>query len=72
MREVPPYVYILASKREGSTVNVTFHGLPSSARIGEVLFEAPRTISAPVGQFTDTFAPSMSMSIASLRPIKVQ
>ncbi|MEY2429733.1 MAG: hypothetical protein QOJ40_2618, partial [Verrucomicrobiota bacterium] len=57
VREVPPYLYILASKREGATVNVTFSGLPSSARIGEVLFESGRTISAPSGQFTDTFTP---------------
>jgi hypothetical protein len=57
VREVPPYVYILASKREGTTVNVTFSGLPSWAATGEVLFESPRTVTAQNGQFTDQFAP---------------
>jgi hypothetical protein len=57
VREVPPYVYILASKREGATINVTFSGLPSWAATGEVLYEFPRTVSAQNGQFTDSFAP---------------
>ncbi|MSU59921.1 MAG: hypothetical protein EXS35_17430 [Pedosphaera sp.] len=57
VREVPGFIYILASKREGATTNVTFSGLPSWATNGEVLYEAPRTVSATGGQFTDTFAP---------------
>ena len=57
VREVPPYLFILASKREGTTTNVAFSGLPSWATNGEVLYESPRTISATGGQFTDTFAP---------------
>ncbi|HZQ46323.1 MAG TPA: immunoglobulin domain-containing protein, partial [Verrucomicrobiae bacterium] len=57
VREVPPYVFILASKREGATVNVTFSGLPSWAANGEVLYESPRTVTAQNGQFTDSFAP---------------
>ncbi len=57
VREVPPYIYLLASKREGATVNVTFSGLPSWAATGEVLFESPRTVTAQSGQFTDSFAP---------------
>ncbi len=56
VREVPPYVFILASKREGATVNVTFSGLPAWAATGEVLYESPRTVTAHNGQFTDTFA----------------
>ena len=56
VREVPPYIYILASKREGATVNVTFSSLPSWAALGDVLYESPRTVSAQNGQFTDTFA----------------
>ena len=56
VREVPPYLYILASKREGATVNVTFSGLPSWAALGDVLYESPRVVSAQNGQFTDTFA----------------
>jgi hypothetical protein len=57
VREVPPYVYILASKREGTNATVTFSGLPSWAATGEVLYESPRTITPQNGQFTDTFAP---------------
>lgn len=56
VREVPPYVFILASKREGPAVNVTFSGLPVWAATGEVLYESPRTVTAQNGQFTDTFA----------------
>ncbi len=56
VREVPPYVFILASKREGPTVNVTFSGLPSWAATGEVLYESPRTVTAQNGQFSDEFA----------------
>ncbi len=57
VREVPPYLYILACKREGATANVTFTGLPAWVGTGEVLFESPRTVSAQSGQFSDTFAP---------------
>lgn len=57
VREVPPYLFILASKREGATVNVTFSGLPSWTSTGEVLFESPRVVTAQSGQFTDSFAP---------------
>ncbi len=56
VREVPPYLYIIASKREGATVNVTFSGLPSWAALGDVLYESPRSVAAQNGQFTDTFA----------------
>jgi len=57
VREVPPYLFILASKREGVTVSVTFSGLPFWAGAGEVLFESPRAVTAQDGHFTDTFAP---------------
>lgn len=57
VREAAPYLYILASKREGAAVNVTFSGLPAWAAGGEVLYESPRTVTAQNGQFTDTFAP---------------
>ncbi len=57
VREVPPYVYILVCKRETTTVNVTFSGLPDSLSVGEVLYESPRTVTAQNGQFTDSFAP---------------
>ncbi len=57
VREASPYLYILASKREGATVNVTFNGLPSWVAGGEVLYELPRTVLATNGQFSDVFAP---------------
>jgi hypothetical protein len=57
VREVPPYLYIMASKREGATTNVTFDGLPAWASAGEVMYESPRTVTAKNGQFTDSFAP---------------
>lgn len=57
VREAPPYLYILASKREGATVDVTFSGLPAWAATGEVLHESPRTVAAQNGRFTDRFAP---------------
>jgi len=56
-RETPNHLFILASKREGATTNVTFHGLPAWATTGEVLYESPRTVTVTNRQFTDTFAP---------------
>jgi len=56
VREAPPYLYILASKREGATATVTFSGLPAWAAAGEVLYES-RVVTVANGQFTDTFAP---------------
>jgi len=57
VREVPPYIYILASKREGTAIQVTFNGLPAAANTGELLYESPRTVTSVNGQFTDWFAP---------------
>ena len=57
VREVPPYIYILACKREVTTVNVTFSGLPPAVSTGDVLYESPRTVTVQNGQFTDSFAP---------------
>ena len=57
VREVPPYLYILACKREGATVQVTFSGLPSWVTTGELLYESPRIVTAVGGQFTDWFGP---------------
>ena len=57
VREAPPYLYILACKREGATVQVTFNGLPTAAGTGELLYEGPRVVSAQNGQFTDWFGP---------------
>lgn len=57
VREVPPYLYLLACKREGATVNVTFSGLPSNIDSGEVLYESPRIVIATNGVFSDWFGP---------------
>ena len=57
VREARGYLYILAAKREGDTVKVQFSGLPKGVGEGEVLYEAPRTVSAESGSFTDWFAP---------------
>ena len=58
VRDVSPFLYILASKREGSTIQVTFSGLPSWATTGELLYEGPRTVTAANGQFIDWFGPN--------------
>jgi hypothetical protein len=57
VRQVGEDIFILACKREGSTVNVEFSGLPSWAAEAPVLYESPRTITARNGKFTDWFAP---------------
>jgi hypothetical protein len=57
VREASPFLYVLASKREGTNVTVTFSGLPTSAGTGDVLYEGPRTVTAQNGQFTDSFVP---------------
>lgn len=57
VREVGNEVYLLACKRSGETAQVTFTGLPGAASEGEVLFEAPREVSAKDGRFSDWFAP---------------
>jgi hypothetical protein len=57
VREAAPYLYIIATKREGATTNVTFSGLPAWATNAEVMFESPRIIAATGAQLTDSFAP---------------
>ena len=57
VREVPPYLYILACKREGPATQVTFTGLPAWASSGELLYETPRAVTGAGGQFTDWFGP---------------
>jgi hypothetical protein len=56
-READGYLYILAAKRQGDTVQVQFSGLPKGISEGEVLYEPPRTVSVSNGEFTDWFAP---------------
>jgi hypothetical protein len=57
VREVSPYLYILACKREGATIPITFRGLPSWATTGELLYESPRIVTVSGGQFSDWFGP---------------
>ncbi len=57
VRESLPYIYILASKREGASVNVTFSGLPPDVTSGDVLYETNRTVAVSSRQFTDHFSP---------------
>jgi uncharacterized protein (TIGR02597 family) len=56
VREAGTNLYVIATKREGATVNATFSGLPSWVNSGAVLFESNRTVSVSGGQFTDSFA----------------
>jgi uncharacterized protein (TIGR02597 family) len=56
VRESGTNLYLLATKREGATVNVTFSGLPAWATSGSVLFESNRSVSVSSGEFTDSFA----------------
>ncbi len=56
VRESGPSLYILATKREGATTNVTFSGLPSWATNADVLYESNRTVAVTNGQMTDSFA----------------
>jgi hypothetical protein len=58
VREAGDYVYILASKREGETIQATFSGLPANVGAGEVLFENLRPVKADAGKFTDWFGPN--------------
>ncbi len=57
VREAGADLFILACKREGATVQVTFSGLPAWAGVGELLFEEPRKVTAAGGSFTDWFGP---------------
>jgi hypothetical protein len=58
VREAGDYIYLLAAKREGDTVQVNFSGLPDDITPGEVLYEAPRHVEVANGKFTDWFGPN--------------
>lgn len=57
VRKADGYLYILATKRQGATVKVTFRDLPAGIRTGKVLYEPPRRVSVENGKFSDWFAP---------------
>lgn len=56
-REVGNGIYILADKRQGETVQVTFSGLPAVQGTGSVLYEEPRVVHVKDGSLSDWFAP---------------
>ncbi len=68
VREAGDFIYILAAKREGETVQASFSGLPANVRGGEVLFEAPRTVKVEGGRFTDWFGPNEVHAYRFLTP----
>ena len=55
VREAGTNLFVLATKREGATVNATFNGLPAWATNATVLFESNRIVSATNGAITDSF-----------------
>ena len=57
-RETVGADYLIASKREGSTVQVKFRGLPAWIREGQVLFEEPRKVVVTGDGFNDWFGPN--------------
>jgi hypothetical protein len=57
VREDGRDLYLLAAKREGKTVEAEFTGLPEGITSGEVMFEAPRTVTVTNGAFKDWFGP---------------
>lgn len=56
-RELDGRLYLLASKRESPTANVTFSGLPVNAE-AEALFENRAPLSVASGTLTDIFDPN--------------
>jgi len=58
VRAAGRHLFVLAAKREGSTVEVRISGVPSTVRQGDVLFEAPRSVRVSDGSFTDWFGPN--------------
>jgi hypothetical protein len=57
VRETPGELFLLACKRNHSTEEIEFSGLPESVGRGDVLFEEPRKVEMKQGRFTDWFAP---------------
>lgn len=58
VREAGDYIYLLAARREGDTVQVSFSGLPGNISSGDVLYESPRKVDVANGKFTDWFGPN--------------
>ncbi len=58
VREVGKEIFLIACRREETTVQVKFSGLPSDLGAGDVMFEAPRKVEAKGGVFSDWFGPN--------------
>ena len=58
VREASGYIYILSARREGSTAQTHYSGLPKEIHDGEVLYESPRRVSVVDGGFTDWSGPN--------------
>jgi hypothetical protein len=58
VRETRRALFIIAAKREGSTVQAQFTRLPATVVEGEVLFESPRRVVVSDGAFRDWFGPN--------------
>jgi hypothetical protein len=56
VREAQGHIFLIATKREGATIEAKFSGLPDAA--GDVLFEEPRTVKVSAGAFRDWFGPN--------------
>ena len=69
IRETADQIFVLAAKREGSTVRVSFSGLPlDDSTQGDVLFEEPRSVTISNQSFTDWFGPNEAHLYRFQRP----
>ena len=57
VREVGTEIFVIACKRNHSTEQIEFTGLPANAKGGDMLFEEPRKVEIKNGEFKDWFAP---------------
>ena len=58
VRETADAIFLLVAKREQTTVEVAFRGLPETVNRGELLYEEPRTVAVKQGSFSDWFGPN--------------
>ncbi|HET8549452.1 MAG TPA: hypothetical protein VFL57_15675 [Bryobacteraceae bacterium] len=58
VRESGNEIFLLAARREGPAVQVSFRGLPENIPSGDLLFEEPRKVKVEAGGFTDWFGPN--------------
>src|SRR5262249_27212826 len=58
VREADRSIFVLAARRESSTSEVKFTGLPEGLTFDRVLYEKPRKPKVVPGGFSDWFAPN--------------